>query len=116
MLYGMEEFEYDDCGLMKKQKRISIKLVLLIVVAIIVCVFFAVFIGLTSKDENTEVADIQENETNTVEIVETNKEKNDEKKKYKESVHSIWLHLYNWNAEKKDSKQRKCNYHLTPFI
>ena len=70
MLYGLEEFEYDEFGLMKKQKRISIKLILLVIVAILVCAFFAIFIGLTMKNDDTEIAKNEKEETNTVAAVE----------------------------------------------
>ena len=80
MLYGLEEFEYDEFGLMKKQKRISIKLILLVIVAILVCAFFAIFIGLTMKNDDTEIAKNEKEETNTVAAVEII-EKSPEKKK-----------------------------------
>ena len=80
MLYGLEEFEYDEFGLMKKQKRISIKLILLVIVAILVCAFFAIFIGLTMKNDDTEIAKNEKEETNTVAAVEIIEKSPEEKK------------------------------------
>ena len=80
MLYGLEEFEYDEFGLMKKQKRISIKLILLVIVAILVCAFFAIFIGLTMKNDDTEIAKNEKEETNTVTAVEIIEKSPEEKK------------------------------------
>ena len=80
MLYGLEEFEYDEFGLMKKQKRISIKLILLVIVAILVCAFFAIFIGLTMKNDDTEIAKNEKEETNTVAAVEIIEKIPEEKK------------------------------------
>ena len=80
MLYGLEEFEYDEFGLMKKQKRISIKLILLVIVAILVCAFFAIFIGLALKSDDTEIAENEKEETNTVAAVEIIDKSSKEKK------------------------------------
>ena len=80
MLYGLEEFEYDEFGLMKKQKRISIKLILLVIVAILVCAFFAIFIGLTMKNDDTEIAKNEKEETNTVAAAEIIEKSPEEKK------------------------------------
>lgn len=86
MLYGMEDYEYNEFSLMKKNKQKNFKKILLLVV-ILVCIFlgtlgFSIFYN--KGDDTTKVYSVDENniiQEEQVAIVEAKEEKNKEEKK-----------------------------------
>ncbi len=126
MLYGLEDYVYDEFGL-KSKKKLNIKKVLLIILVILACAFFAVMvyhIGF-SKKEDTETKvyavdsngeeyiyeEVQINEEtfdNYSEEIESNKDINKESKENKS------LSLFSKNSEKDSLKSYEGNHFQIP--
>ena len=85
MLYGLEDYEYNEFSLMK-QRKLNNKKVLLIVVVILACIFFAIggfAVIYNQEDDTTKVYSVDEkNEIQKEEVaVITEKEESQEEKK-----------------------------------
>ena len=87
MLYGLEDYAYDEFGL-KKRKQFNIKKILLIILAILACVIliFIVFKVVSNNSKNSEIKEIssikEENEiSQNAEVIKTSDDKKEEIKK-----------------------------------